>query len=73
MTLPYGSTRPLAVSKDRKHGNQIRRPYLISLLQKDLIVFTERRTEDNTRYALEAVYPLLPFTPLTTHIEHMDR
>lgn len=46
--------------------------YLIGFFQKDLIVFTQRHTEDDGRNIFETVDPFLAFTSLTTHVKHTD-
>jgi hypothetical protein len=45
-------------------------PYLAVLLKQNLIIFAQSNTEDNGRHIFEAMYPLLPFTTLTTNVEH---
>ena len=44
--------------------------HLATLLQQHLIILAERNAEDDGRDILETVNPLLPLTPLTSHIEH---
>ena len=45
--------------------------HLALLLEKDLIILQQCRTEDNTRHALEIVYPFLMFRPLSAYVDHM--
>ena len=44
--------------------------HLATLLQQNLIVFTQRHTEDDRGHVLEAVNPLLALTSLATDIKH---
>ena len=44
--------------------------YLVGLLEKHLIIFTQGDTKDNGCHILETMDPFLAFTPLAAHIEH---
>jgi hypothetical protein len=43
------------------HGLRDLVTHLVLLLEQDLIIFRQCRTKDDTRDALEVVYPLLTF------------
>lgn len=44
--------------------------YLVILLQKNLIIFTQSNAKDDWSDILEAMNPLLSLTSLATHIKH---
>ena len=47
--------------------------YLIAFLQKNLIIFAQRYTEDDRGYVLEAMDPLLSLASLAANIKHTTR
>ena len=51
----------------------ITNPYLIRLLEKYLVVLAQSHAENNRRDIFETMNPLLPFTPLSAHIEHANQ
>ena len=46
--------------------------YLITILQKHLIVLAYSCAIKDARHALETMYPLLSFRPLAADVEHVD-
>lgn len=47
-----------------------KKTYLVALLQKHLIVFTQSDTENDRRNIFETVYPLFALTALAAYVEH---
>jgi hypothetical protein len=44
--------------------------HLTIFFQKNLIVFAQSNAKDDGRDVFKAMYPFLPFTPLTTYVKH---
>nr|POE69046.1 hypothetical protein CFP56_76997 [Quercus suber] len=44
--------------------------HLAALFKQNLIVLTQRHAENDGCHVLEAVYPFLAFTSLTTNVKH---
>lgn len=66
----YGRENKISDSGDQSKFEFRTTAYLITLFQQNLIIFTQRDTENNGCDVFEAMDPLLAFASLSSDIKH---